>query len=78
MASVTLAMGSNAAYVEPNEAVPKWQGPMPSSNLGELASIELRLSILIYEVKCKLEVSVLNFHRLSTRDGETSIAQTFQ
>ncbi|KAI5581308.1 hypothetical protein BDE02_07G008600 [Populus trichocarpa] len=36
VASVTLAMGSNAAYVEPNEAVPKWQGPMPSSNSGEL------------------------------------------
>ncbi|XP_011021821.1 PREDICTED: probable hexokinase-like 2 protein [Populus euphratica] len=36
VASVTLAMGSNAAYVEPNEAVPKWQGPMPSSNVGEL------------------------------------------
>lgn len=36
VASVTLAMGSNAAYVEPNEAVPKWQGPLPSSNLGEL------------------------------------------
>ena len=51
MASVTLAMGSNAAYGEPNEAVPKWQGPMPSSNSGELASIKLRLSILIYVSK---------------------------
>uniref|UniRef100_A0A6N2LAN6 Phosphotransferase n=1 Tax=Salix viminalis TaxID=40686 RepID=A0A6N2LAN6_SALVM len=32
-------MGSNAAYVEPEEAVPKWQGTIPSSNLSELASI---------------------------------------
>ncbi|KAL9341240.1 hypothetical protein Peur_067459 [Populus x canadensis] len=45
VASVTLAMGSNAAYVEPNEAVPKWQGPMPSSNLGELAMTEFDSSL---------------------------------
>ncbi|KAJ6288256.1 hypothetical protein OIU76_024282 [Salix suchowensis] len=36
VASVTLAMGSNAAYVELEEAVPKWQGTIPSSNLSEL------------------------------------------
>ncbi|CAK7339681.1 unnamed protein product [Dovyalis caffra] len=36
VASVTLAMGSNAAYVEPKEAVLKWQEPTPLSNLDEL------------------------------------------
>ncbi|XP_057971091.1 probable hexokinase-like 2 protein [Malania oleifera] len=31
VAAVTLGMGTNAAYVEPAHAVPKWSGPSPNS-----------------------------------------------
>lgn len=36
MAAVTLGMGTNAAYVESPQAVPKWEGPSPKS--GEMVS----------------------------------------
>ena len=36
VAAVILGTGTNAAYVESAEAIPKWQGPLPKS--GEMVN----------------------------------------
>lgn len=37
MAAIILGNGTNAAYIEPIDAVPKWQGPAPKD--GHMVSV---------------------------------------
>lgn len=55
IAAVILGTGTNAAYVERSNAIPKWQGPLPKS--GEM--------VFIFQCSCLLSKLLLE-NQIST------------
>lgn len=79
-AAVILGTGTNAAYVENAQAIPKWHGDLPES--GEMVSVcsfsnGWRLFDIINGINIEVSINLRDWCRLSTWSGEISGHRTF-